>query len=86
MTLEQLKDMRQRALAHLNVCRLVRNAVVNDIDNANKADEFVHMDTLDLYDYLADAEEKARWTYAQSCAAVFAHLDQLAGITKELQP
>ena len=86
MNMEQLKDARQRALAHLNICRTVRNAVVNDIDSANKADELVSLETLDLHDYLVETEDRAVRLYAQACAAVDAHLDQLAGITREPRP
>lgn len=86
MNMEHLKDMRQRALAHLNTCRRVRNAVVEDIDIGNKTDRLVHMDTLDLHNQLVIAEEKAVRAYAHTCAAVDAKLDQLAGITQEPRP
>ncbi len=71
---------RALAGAHLDATRRTRSALLAEIADANKARNPVHQQTLDLADYLADAEAAAAAEYARLCAAVDAEQRRRAGI------
>lgn len=86
MTLELLNAAQAKALNHMNLCRRVRSTIMEALDDANKARTMLPNETLDLHDHIVTAERAATDAYGAACAAVDAHLDQLAGITKEPRP
>lgn len=87
MTLDDLTSERQSALAHLNLCRRLRDLANADISAANRHGESVALETLDVYDHLTDAEAAAVKAYARACHAVEAEQKRRAGLTNpEPQP
>lgn len=87
MTLDELTNKRQTALAHLNTCRRLRDAVRADISAANQHGEQVAPETLDLYEYLTDTETAALRAYTSACSTVDAEQNRRAGLTNpEPQP
>lgn len=86
MSMELLNTAQAQALNHMNLCRKVRSAIIGCIDDANKARTRLPNEALDLHDHIVTAERAATDAYGAACAAVDAHLDQLAGTTKEPRP
>lgn len=86
MSLELLKAAQAQSLNHMNLCRRVRSTVMACLDDANKARTLLPHEALDLHDHIVIAERRATDAYSRACAAVDAHLGQLAGITQEPRP
>lgn len=80
MTLEHLEAMRAQALAHLNICRTVRAAVISGLDDANQARQLLPHASLELHDHVVIAERAATDAYGAACRAVDNHRARLAGL------